>query len=263
MEPKILVMDIETLPLELWGWGLYDQNFGLKQIKHDWTILSFSAKWLNAPAREIVYYSTEGQRNIRDDKFILRQLVKLLNAADIVISKNGERFDFKKVNARCAIHHFPPIKPFKSIDIEKEGRRVFGFTSHSLDYTSNALNRKYKKLDHKLYPGFELWKAILEGDKRAWKEMRRYNIHDTLATEEQYLMIQGWIRTQGVGPILADGIMRCPCGSDKLRRKGYAYTPAGKFQIYCCHVCGKWPRGAKNLLAGRERNYILRNTVRE
>lgn len=262
-KPVIVVIDIETLPLELWGWGLYDQNFGLKQIKQDWTICAFSAKELGTPAQDILYGSTEGQKNIRDDKRLVREISKVLNQADIVVSKNGERFDFRKINARCAIHHLPPIKPFKSVDIEKESRRVFGFTSQSLDYTSNALNRKYRKLEHKRFPQFELWRAILEGKKAAWKEMRKYNIHDVLATEEQYLMIQGWIRTQSVGPILADGIMRCPCGSDHLRRRGYAYTPAGKYQIYWCLDCGKWPRGAQNLLSKKERDGILRNTVRQ
>ena len=44
--PKILCFDIETLPLESYTWGLFDQNVGLNQIKTDWAALSIAAKWL-------------------------------------------------------------------------------------------------------------------------------------------------------------------------------------------------------------------------
>ncbi len=40
----------------------------------------------------------------------------------------------------------------------------------------DELNKKYKKLKHDKYPGFELWKAILDGDKQAWIEMKKYCI---------------------------------------------------------------------------------------
>ena len=43
--PKILLFDIETSPLEVYTFGLFDQNIGLNQIIKDWSVLSFSAKW--------------------------------------------------------------------------------------------------------------------------------------------------------------------------------------------------------------------------
>jgi hypothetical protein len=44
--PRILFLDIETAPLQSYHWGLWDQNIGLEQIGTEWSILSFSAKWL-------------------------------------------------------------------------------------------------------------------------------------------------------------------------------------------------------------------------
>ena len=57
--PKILVIDIETSPLESWTWGIWDQNVSLEQIKTEWTILSFAAKWLGK--RPILYADTGGR----------------------------------------------------------------------------------------------------------------------------------------------------------------------------------------------------------
>lgn len=52
--------------------------------------------------------------------------------------------------------------------------------------------KKYKKLKHKKFPGHELWKECLKGNKEAWNEMRKYNIHDVLATEELYNVLKQW-----------------------------------------------------------------------
>jgi DNA polymerase elongation subunit (family B) len=261
-KPQILCLDIETLPLELYGWGLYDQNFSISQIKSDWTICAFSAIWLGQRDNQIIYRDCRFKSDCRDDRDLVRTLSSLINRADIVITKNGESFDLRKLNARAAIHRLPVIKPIKSIDIEKESRKVFALTSQGLEYSSSVLNDKYKKQDHKEYPGFKLWRAILDGDKKAWKSMEKYNVHDTLATKEQFEKYKGWYKLPSIGAIVADGRMRCPCGSTNLGPRGYAHTEAGKYRIYRCSDCGKWPRSSTNLLGKEQRRAILRNTVR-
>ena len=44
--PRILLMDIETAPLEVYSWGIRKQHLGHFQIKEEWFILSWAAKWL-------------------------------------------------------------------------------------------------------------------------------------------------------------------------------------------------------------------------
>jgi hypothetical protein len=56
--PRVLTLDIETAPLESYTWGIWDQNIGLNQIKSEWTILSFSAKWLGE--KKVIYGDTGG-----------------------------------------------------------------------------------------------------------------------------------------------------------------------------------------------------------
>lgn len=258
-QPRILIFDIETAPITAYTWGLYDQNVGLNQIKSDWHLLAWAAKWFGEPASKVMYMDNSKAKDITNDKALVMGLAKLLNEADIIITQNGDAFDVKKLNARAVIHRLPPIKPCKSTDILKEGRKVFKFTSHKLEYITDILNDKYKKLKHEQYPGFELWKAILSGDKKAWPVMQKYCIYDVLATEESYQKIQGWIKTQNLACYIDDAVMRCKCGSDQLTKEGYAHTDAGKYQVYHCKVCGKWPRSPMNLLTREQRQNRLRD----
>lgn len=257
-KPRILVWDLETAPIQAYVWGLYDQNVGLNQIKSDWHLLSWAAKWLGDPASKTMYMDNSKAKDVKDDKDLVNGIANLLNEADAIITQNGDAFDVKKLNARAIINGLPPIKPVRSTDILKEGRKVFKFTSHKLEYVTNMLNKKYKKLKHSKYPGFELWSAILAGDKKAWAEMKKYCIHDVLSTEEAYLNIQGWIKTQNMASYLDSVTMRCQCGSDDLQARGYAHTDKAKFQVYRCNTCGKWPRGTVNLLSADKKKSLLK-----
>lgn len=258
-QPKILVFDIETAPIEAYVWGLYDQNIALNQIKQDWTILAFGAKWYNDPVSKTIYEDNSRKRNVRDDKRLVKKLWELLNEANIVITQNGDAFDIKKFNARAAIHKLPPVGPIKSTDVMKESKKVFGFTSQSLEYTSEALNLKYKKLKHPKYPGMELWTEILKGNQDAWREMKTYCIHDVLSTEEKYQRIQGWVKTQNLACYFDDAEIRCRCGSRNLIKKGFVYTDTGKFQGYKCLDCGKRPHGRLNLFSAAKKIKLLKD----
>lgn len=258
MEPKILIFDIETAPLVSYTWGTHDQNISLNQIKQDWYILAWAAKWLGDPASKTMYMDNKNHKFPENDIALIEGLAKLLEEADIVITQNGDKFDIKKLNARAAIHGLPPIKACRSTDTLKESRKVFAFTSHKLEYMTEKLNKKYKKLKHEKYPGFELWKAIMNGDKKAWDEMKKYCIHDVLATEELYQNIQGWIKTQNMAAYTDDNVVRCTCGSANVYKKGFVYTDGGKYQGYKCKDCGKRPKGRFNMLSYEKKQSLLK-----
>ncbi len=258
MQPKILIFDIETAPITAYTWGLFDQNIALNQIKSDWHLLSWGAKWLGDSPSKVMYMDNSNAKNIQDDKQLVKGLSDLLNEADIIITQNGDSFDVKKLNARAAINGLPPIKPVRSTDVLKESRKVFKFTSHKLEYMSAVLNKKYQKLKHEEYPGFDLWSAILKGDKKAWAVMKKYCVHDVLATEEAYQTLQGWIKTQNMASFMDDDQVRCRCGSLNLHPRGFAHTETGKFQVFRCSDCGKWPRGKQNLLSLEKRKNLLK-----
>lgn len=255
---KVLCLDIETTPCEVYSWGLGEQHHTLDFLKRDYTICAWAAHWVGQPVSEAIYQDNRGKRDVFNDKQLVKNLIKLMNRADIIIGQNVRSFDIRKVAARADFHKLPPFRPTRVTDILTEERRVFALTSHKLAHKTQR-NVTYKKLDHKEYPGFGLWLGVMDDDIRAWKSMEEYCIYDVLSTEERYLSVRGWIQTHALGPI--DGITRCKCGSTNIRPKGYAQTDAGKFQIYLCRDCGKWPRSPINLLTKQEKSARLRESL--
>ena len=254
---KILVFDIETSPMELYGYALFDQNFSIPQIKKDWYVLSWAAKWLGSPEHEVMYSDNREAEDLSDDKGILSQIWQLLDEADVVITQNGIRFDSKKLNARFIKHGFPPPSSYRHIDTYRIGKKHFGFTSHKLEYMTGLLCKKYKKLDHAEFKGFELWRACLEKNPAAWICMEKYNRYDVLSLEELYLILRPWDKTINFNVFLAEG-NKCSCGSEDLRFDGYAYTNGSKKERYSCSICGSEYISKENLLTKSRLKQILK-----
>lgn len=251
--PRILVFDIETSPIEAYTWGIWDVNVPLNMIKEDWTVLSWSAKWLNEPASKIMYQDQRNAKNVRDDKKLLKGIWELLDEADVVITQNGKKFDSKKLNARFIMNDMKPPTSYKHIDTLVLAKKHFAFTSNKLEYMSQHLNSKYKKLSHADFPGFALWAECLKGNQKAWKAMEKYNKYDVLSLEELYHKLAAWESTINFDAYTDDLSHTCSCGHKQFENKGYAYTSAGKFNRYKCKKCGKESRGKENLLVKEKR----------
>jgi hypothetical protein len=260
--PRILIVDCETLPIEAYVWGLFDQNPGVSMLKTDWTLLSWCAKWHGE--KRLYYQDTRHKKNKRDDRDVAQGIWKLLNQADIVIWQNGKQFDHKKLNARFILNGLRPPSPYRQIDTKQIAKSTFGFTSNSLEYLSDNLCVKYKKLKHKKFPGFEMWRECLKGNLSAFREMEKYNKHDVLATEELYDILQAWHQPIDFNVYRAGKITnKCNCGSSNLKRDGWAYTNNGKFQRYGCLDCGArtQDRGQANNALTKEKRAGLKRRV--
>jgi hypothetical protein len=259
-DAKILVLDIETSPIEAYCWALWDQNVGLNQIKVEWSILSFAAKWLGKP--KVIYEDTSknGIGKFRDDKKLLIKLHALLDEADIVVAQNGRRFDVKKINARMVMAGLKPYSPIRIVDTLEAAKKYFSFTSNKLEWASEWLTSQ-KKLAHKEFPGFELWKECLAGNPKAWRVMKKYNIRDVTATEEYYIRIRPWIANHPNMGVYSDIIEHtCTnCASPNLQSRGKQRLQQGLYNRYQCQDCGKWSRGKNMLLAINKRKALLTN----
>jgi DNA polymerase elongation subunit (family B) len=250
-KPKILIFDIETAPIEGFVWSLWQQNVALNQIKNDWFVLSWAAKWLNEP--EIFYRDQRGARPLDNDKRTLKAIWKLLDKADIVVTQNGKSFDAKKLNARFIIQGMKPPSSYRHIDTKLLAKKHFAFTSNRLEYMADKLNTKYKKLKHAKFPGFELWAQCLKRNVEAFKEMEEYNRHDVLALEELYLKLAPWDTSINFNVYHDREDMVCQCGHPAMMRYGYAFTNGGKYQRFKCKQCGAEYRSKKNLLSIEKR----------
>lgn len=240
LSAKVLVLDIETAPMLANVWGLFDQNISLEQVKKDWHVLSWAAKWLDS--KQVMYQDQRNAKNIEDDKKILEGIWKLLDEADVVITQNGKAFDIKKLNARFVLNGMQPPSSFKQIDTKVLAGRHFGFTSKKLQYMSDKLCTKYKKLTHKKFPGFSLWTACLAGNKAAWREMEQYNKFDVLSTEELYYKLIPWDSTIDFSIYNPNKKMICSCGSTRFKENGHSYMSSGVYKRYKCLECGKEPK---------------------
>ncbi len=262
--PRILVIDIETSPLELYGWKLFDENFSLEQIKTDWTILSFAAMWADQPDK-VIYRHTGGRgvKKVRDDKPLMKPLWKLLDQADIVVAQNGKKFDVRKIRARLIAHGFGPPSPFRVVDTMEVAKRYFAFTSQKLKYTSTVLASHAAKDEHKKFPGFELWAECLKDNPEAWAEMEKYNKQDIRATLEIYLRMRAWDQSHpNVGTFSVIEQHTCPvCGSaNVIGRNGWREVKqVGVYKRYWCKDCGHWSRGATMTNKLPKRKSLLRS----
>lgn len=253
--PKILVFDIETSPMELYGFGLFDQNFSLDQIKTDWYVLSWAAKWFGSPENEVMY--NDCRETAPDDYGIISQIWQLLDEADCVLTQNGTRFDVKKLNARFLHHGFPEPSSYLHIDTLKIARKKFALTSNKLEYMTDKFCVKYKKLSHGKFAGFKLWRACLEGNLEAWEEMKKYNMYDVLSLEELYMVLRRWDKSVNFNAFSENEIYFCSCGSSDFKWVGYAYGKRSRKDKYICTVCSQEHISKENLLTKAKKNSLM------
>lgn len=255
-KPRILTLDIETAPLRVYQWSLWQDSTGVNQIVDEWQILAVAAKWLDA--KHPMYWDI---RDDESDKYVLKRVWHLLDAADIVVTQNGKAFDIKKLNARFVAEGFKPYSPIRQIDTKEIASKLFAFTSNKLEWLGQHI-AGVPKYSHKKFPGFELWAECLKGNKAAWNEMRKYNLQDVVATEKLYLKLRPWMEghpnlatysSTGTNP-------ECPkCGSASVQRRGTTTTQTGSYPRYHCQACGGWSRGRKTELPPARSKLLLSN----
>lgn len=242
--PKVLLFDIETAPMQVDVWSLRQHGWiSPDSIRKDWFIISWAAKWLYS-GRCYSDVVSPKEAEARDDSRVVEGLWELLDAADVVISHNGNRFDIKKANTRFLLHGYPPPHSYRSVDTLQIAKKHFAFSSNKLDYINKQLG-----LPPKLETGYELWLKCEDGDKEALKRMVTYNREDVFIMEETYMSLRPWISNHPNLPLLAnmDGTA-CPvCMSDDLSPEGLYYTHLYKYQEYRCQSCGAIGRGRRSL----------------
>lgn len=231
---RILAIDIETRPAVAYVWRPYKENVSPDQIIDPGGVLSFAAKWLGEKGKtEFNADWTEGGHDAMIDR-----AWHLLDEADAVLHFNGRRFDIPHLQREFMQHDMTPPSPSKQIDLLETVKKQARFFMNRLVHVAPQLGLK-GKIEHE---GFPLWVKCLGGDEAARKRMERYNKRDVTELEGLYRELQPWITGH---PSFAafTGEHVCPkCGSDKLKKNGFAYTAQSKFQKYRCDKCGSYSR---------------------
>jgi len=257
---KVLILDIETAPLMVFVWNIWQQNVGIHQIINDWFCFTWAAKWL---FEDKVYSGrlTSKEALERNDKRIMQGIWELLNQADIVITHNGDKFDLPRLNTRFLLHGMPPALPYQSIDTLKAVKRQLAFISNKQEYINMSLGTP-RKVDT---GGFELWDKCYKGDVESLKKMEEYNVGDVTSLEENYLKLRPYIKPHpNMGLFILDEHERCPsCGSNDLTETGKSYmTTVSSYESLRCNNCKAVGRRRKSNLTVKERRNILSSTPR-
>lgn len=255
-QAKILIIDIETAPTIAYVWQAWKANVGINQIKENGYIMSFSAKWLGD---DFIYYEENRDGN---DKAIVKNMIDLFEAADIVVAHNAKKFDIPTVMGRAAVHKIAPPSPFKIIDTLLVARKEFRMFRNNLAYIAEVFGCA-PKLKHGAFPGFELWLQCLKQNDAAWAEMQEYNIQDVLTLEEVYLHMRPYMKNHpNVGVYLEDSRPLCPaCGTHHIHWRGYYHSNVAKYRRFRCTECGYWGRSRQTEYPKDKRKVLTSNAL--
>ncbi len=180
---KILMLDIETTPMQVYTWGLWDQNIGINQIIKPTEMMCFGAKWQGK--KKVTFKSVH-----HDGKeAMLKELHSMMEEADVLIGWNSASFDHKHIKREFLENGMTPPSVVKDLDLMSIVKANFRFPSNKLDYVAQALGVG-SKVKHS---GFDLWIGCMAGKESSWREMKKYQIQDVVLLEELYQVLLPWL----------------------------------------------------------------------
>lgn len=239
-KPTVIFYDIETAPSLGYYFDLYKEGNIVSTVR-PWFILSFAYK---VQGKQKIHYHCLADypgydRDKTNDKALVTDLHRLVfGQADCLIGHNIDRFDARKSRARFLAHGLPPVPPVKTIDTLKLARRVFKLDSNRL-----ADIGQYLGLGGKVATtGWKLWERCINGDRKAYKEMGRYNKRDVELLEAVYDKVAAW-HPNPPTLISGDG---CPgCHSFNVQRRGWNVARQSRTPRMQCRSCGQWFSGTR------------------
>lgn len=231
--PRILTIDIETLPGLFYGFSLRQNYIGINQLHTPDRMGCFAAKWYREP--KVHFYSEfHHGRAVMLDK-----LFDLMDEADVVSTYNGDNFDLPWIQRE--LHPRIPA-PSVSVDLYKVGKKNFRYLSHKLAYITEQLNLS-GKMGHE---GFELWVKCHAGDPKAWNVMRRYCKQDVVTQDELLTEFLPYVKNMPAASLFDESLpaLSCDtCQSPSLQRRGWRRTKTRRYPRYQCQNCGHWMSG--------------------
>lgn len=231
-KPKILLIDIESLPNIQYGYDLWNGSKPDMIIKEK-AIICFGYKWLGEGKAKVISAVKPYLDNV-----LCTKITEILNEADYVVAHFGDRFDLKFIRSRCIINGVPAPSFIPSLDTYKLAKRHFNFNANRLDYLGKLFG-----FGGKLKTGWELWQKCAEGDKAAMRKMAEYNKRDVELLEKVFLHMLPHVESKLNHQLFSDKVV-CPhCGSDYIQRRGTVCLKTRKRQRLACMKCGTWFTG--------------------
>ena len=228
---RLLFYDIETAPMLSFHWeGKTEYVPAGMNVSDDRFLLCWSAKW--SDSREVKSGRVTAKEAVtQSDSRIVGKLADLMREADYVVAHNGNRFDYKRVNARLLVNRLTPLGSVQMIDTLSIARSSFDLPYNNLNYLAQKLG-----FGSKLRTDFDLWRRCFYGEVSALKEMEAYNRQDVVLLEHVFHAMLPYAKTL---PRLVDAAEwreeLCPyCGSKDRKPSGFYRTKVNTFPKYTC-----------------------------
>lgn len=174
------------------------------------------------------------KKNPHDDYHVIKTLHEVMSEADCIIHHKGDSFDKRWLDTRILVHELPALPPVASIDTYKIAKGRFYLNSNKLDYMAKLL-----KVGSKIPTSASLWMRILNGDRKAIREMVVYNKHDVKILEKVFLKLRPYVANHISRELFGgDG---CPrCGSTKIQSRGVHRAISRVYRRWQCQTCSGW-----------------------
>lgn len=230
---------METAPAIFWAWGTGKQYLNLTQMLQPSRMLCFAARRLDKRKTEFYSEWEHGQNGMAE------QVHRILDEADAVLHYNGASFDVPWLRTVMKTAGLNPPSPFRQIDLYQQTKQ-FRLDSHKLQHVSTHLS----KLDGKVETGgFGLWQRVIDGDEKARRLFKKYNVQDVDLLLEMFEDLKPWLKLPNAN-LYGDGTRVCPkCGVDAIQHRGFYRLTTGNYKRYWCNPqrngCGGWSRDTR------------------
>lgn len=230
---KRLFFDIETSPNIVYSWRIGRKIY----IDHE--------NIINERAIICICWKWEGQDEINavrwkdgDDREMLIKFAEVFNSADEIVGQNSESFDIKWFRTRCLYHRIPVNPRIVSLDTLQIAIRKFNFNSNKLEYMG-----KFLGFGGKIKTDFDLWKQVLNGNKKALAQMIDYCKRDVDLLEKVFNELFRYTEHRShVAVELGRDKIDCPkCGSIKHHFNRTHTTKMGIVRVQMqCNECAAY-----------------------
>lgn len=246
IKPRIVFFDLETLPNLHEALKVWPQLSAYPGLTLKATITSVICAGYKIYGEKKVHCinawdnKTRWRKDVNDDSYVVKELYKILKSADVVVTHNGKRFDWKFLQTRLVAHGLKPLGKIHHVDTKQLAKQhLFAFNNRL--GTIGQLLANDKKLEN---GGWELWVDVYYRKKSAMTLMERYCKQDVALLEKCFVALRPFINNLPPQNVLSNTVEKiCPvCGSHKLVSNGWRTTKTKRYRRYQCQDCGTWSR---------------------
>lgn len=235
---KIATIDIETHPAIVMMYGNTYEPVIVKILEFEF-IISIGIKINDGKTRWFGLNTIDGyKKGSHNDKELIRKIQDILKDVDYICGHNSDDFDIKKIKERIMFHRLTKLPKIPTLDTKKLYKQVSKLPNNKLN-TISQFTGNGSKVEHS---GTDLFIKCGEGDEKAWKLNKKYNIQDVELTWKDLEVVLPYVDLPSRYSVQSGETMNCPnpiCGGTMYKNKKRRVVEGFK-QQWQCKECGRY-----------------------